>query len=335
MKNKINIGITIGDVNGIGLEILGKYLSSNYFKKIDKRCILTIFGNYEIVIDYFSKLQGGKKYLIFFDNLVKTNQIQMVEIKEKVPIQFGKVSESAGKVAFESINYAIRYLQNNSIDCLVTLPISKESIKHIQPNFIGHTEYIAQHFSNAEPLMTFVYKNIKLCLLTTHQPLRIVPTVISIDMIIQKSKIFENSLRKDFKISVPRIAILGLNPHSGENGLIGNEELETFVPAIEKLKNSGIQIDGPFPSDGFFAFGLYKKYDGIIACYHDQGLIPFKLISKGKGVNFTANLPIVRTSPDHGTGFDIAGKNIADFTSLKNSIELAFAITSNRQLEKN
>lgn len=331
MKNKLKIGITIGDVNGIGIEVLGKYLDSKDYKKLAKYCELIIFGNAKIILDYFSKIPNGSKYSKIFENLVSSGQIHLVEIKGNVLIQFGKVSKPSGKFALESIKTAMRFIQKELIDCLVTLPICKESIQSILPNFIGHTEFIAQYFPNDDPLMCFIYKKLKLCLLTTHQPLKLVPDIISKDTILKKTKTFEKVLKEDFKIRKPRIAILGLNPHSGEGGSIGTEEITHFVPALKSLKEIGIQIEGPFPSDGFFAFGIYKKYDGIIACYHDQGLIPFKLISKGKGVNYTGGLPIVRTSPDHGTGFDIAGKNLADYISFKNAVELACQITINRR----
>ncbi|MGB9770469.1 MAG: 4-hydroxythreonine-4-phosphate dehydrogenase PdxA [Candidatus Kapaibacteriota bacterium] len=331
MKIKINIGVTIGDVNGIGLEIFAKFLISNYFHKIENKAQITLFGNEASIFRYFKTLDNSDILMKGLEKTLNNKQIEIVNIETQPEINFGKVSKEAGKLALESISTALEHYSKNTIDCLVTLPICKESVQMNLPDFVGHTEFIAKYFKVESPLMTFVYRKLRVCLLTIHIPLSRVNTIINRKLIIRQAKIFWESLQNDFGIKNPKIAILGLNPHAGENGLIGHEEKETFSQAIESLKKQRIQIEGAFPSDGFFAFKFYKKFDGIIACYHDQGLIPFKILSKGEGVNFTANIPLVRTSPDHGTGFDIAGKNIANFQSLKNAINTALQITKQRR----
>ncbi|MEJ5285610.1 MAG: 4-hydroxythreonine-4-phosphate dehydrogenase [Candidatus Kapaibacterium sp.] len=329
MKRKINVGITIGDINGIGLEIFAKFINSQYFEKIESKVKFTLFGNENAVFEYFKSLENSGQLEKRLENALQSGSLHLVNINVKPKIEFGKIQELSGKLAIESISTSLDAFLQKKIDCLVTLPISKKAIQMTKPNFIGHTEYIADYLNAKDPLMTFVYQNFRLCLLTTHIPISKVSGEITSETIIKKAKIFAKSLMNDFNVVHPKIAILGLNPHSGENGAIGKEEIEIFHPSIAKLRDE-IQIAGPFPSDGFFAFGTHKNFDGTIACYHDQGLIAFKILSKGEGVNFTANLPLVRTSPDHGTGFDIAGKNIASFKSLKNAIMLAVKITKAR-----
>ncbi|MCX7909895.1 MAG: 4-hydroxythreonine-4-phosphate dehydrogenase PdxA [Ignavibacteria bacterium] len=331
MKSITKIGISIGDVNGIGLEILGKYLNSLEFQQISKKVEIVIFCNYKTISEYFRLMENGKELLNNFQRLLEKNSIRLEEIDIEPNIEFGKVSKVAGSLALESIKCALSSTKKQQVEAMVTLPICKEAIQANLPSFIGHTEYISKHFPKSEPLMLFVHKNLRLAILTTHLPLKIVAKKITSKLLVKKIENMYRTLTEDFKIQQPKIAILGLNPHSGEDGLLGKEEIETFKPVINYYKTQKINLEGPFPADGFFAFGIYKKYDGILACYHDQGLIPFKILSKGKGVNFTANLPIVRTSPDHGTAFDIAGKNLADFKSLKNAISLAIKISKCRK----
>jgi 4-hydroxythreonine-4-phosphate dehydrogenase len=331
MKKLFKIGITIGDVNGIGLEIFAKFLSSKEYRKISSNTQFKLFGNNEVVTNYFLNLKNGIELLENLNNLVRTEKLTIVEINTNTLIEFGKISINAGKLALDSITKGLEAYFKNEIDCLVTLPICKEAVQKTLYNFIGHTEFIASFFEGYEPLMTFVYNTFRICLLTTHMPLSSVSSAITKELLAHKIEIFYKSLRYDFGIPKPKVAVLGLNPHSGENGILGKEEIETFQPVLNEFSRKGYEIFGPFPSDGIFAFNSYKQFDGVIACYHDQGLIPFKIISKGKGVNFTANLPIVRTSPDHGTGFDKAGENVADYSSLKNSIFLAIDIFKSRK----
>ncbi len=321
MQKKFNIGVTSGDINGIGFEVLARYLNSKWFEQHSQKAIFSFFFSQSLFENYF---QTSKRITRLFKDIKDIlNLIQFVEVKGKPKIEFGKISKESGRYAFDSINLALEYAKKGIIQGIVTLPICKESIQLNKSDFIGHTELFSNFFNVKQSLMMFIYKKFRIALLTNHLPIKQISNVITSKLIIEKSTVFYNTLEKDFKIKSPKIAILGLNPHSGEDGLIGDEEMYQFLPAINQLKEKGILIEGPFPSDSFFAFNHYRHFDGILACYHDQGLIPFKLMTQGKGVNYTANLPIVRCSPDHGTAFDIAGKGVADFESLKNAFEIA------------
>lgn len=328
MQKKFNIGVTSGDINGIGFEVLAKYLNSKWFEQHSKKVNLFFFFDRSLFENYFKTSE--ELIRIFESTQDNLNQIQFIEVKKQPKIEFGKISKESGRFAFDSMNLALEYAKNGIIQGVVTLPICKESVQLNKSDFIGHTEFFANFFYVKQSLMMFIYKKFRIALLTNHLPIGKLSNAITSKLIIEKSIIFYNTLEKDFDIKSPKIAILGLNPHSGEDGLIGDEEIRIFLPAINQLKEKGIIIEGPFPSDAFFAFNHYKNFDGILACYHDQGLIPFKLITQGKGVNYTANLPIVRCSPDHGTAFDIAGKGIASFESIKNSFEIAIKTIYNR-----
>jgi len=329
MQNKIKIGVTAGDLNGIGLEVFAKYLSSKEFLQHSKQAEFFFFCDHSNIKRYFEISKTLED--LYKQAQTALAQVVFVEVGEKVKIQPGVVSKATGKYALESFNLAIDFAINGKLDGIITLPICKESIKMNLPDFSGHTEHFANYFTGGQSLMMFVYQKLRVALLTNHLPIQSLTNTIDSNLIVKKSKIFYNTLKSDFLVPSPKIAILGLNPHAGENGNIGKEEVVTFMPAIKHLQSIGIKLEGPFPADGFFAFGLEKQYDGILACYHDQGLIPFKLISKGKGVNFTANLPVVRCSPDHGTAFDIVGKGIADYKSLANAFALAIRIVKNRK----
>lgn len=330
MKKTIKIGITVGDLNGIGLEIFLKYLNSKLYHKVASTSQFVLFANQNIIQEYLRILPKGKLLYTRFKELLTSGRIIVNEIESNCEINFGEITKDTGKVSLESIEQSLQAFSNGSIDCLVTLPVCKEAIQMNNPDFIGQTEFIANYFYSPNPVMTFAYKKFRLGLVTTHLPLQKISQTITKNLLRSKIEAYEQSLKIDFNIKKPKIALLGLNPHSGENGLLGNEEVEIIIPIIRDFKKQGINIEGPYPADGFFAYQHYKKFDGIIACYHDQGLIPFKLISKGMGVNITANLPIVRTSPDHGTAYDIAGKNKADYRSLANAIYLAIKITKSR-----
>ncbi|MFN3307506.1 MAG: 4-hydroxythreonine-4-phosphate dehydrogenase PdxA, partial [Candidatus Kapaibacteriota bacterium] len=323
MKKLLKIGVTVGDLNGVGLEIFLKYLSSKFYRKISSFAQFVLFANQDTICEYLTKLPSGKSSYKMFTKLVTGGSIIVHEIEANCEINFGGISKDSGKVSLESIQQSLLAFSRGAIDCLVTLPICKEAIQMNNPDFLGQTEFIANYFRFPNPLMTFVYNKFRVALVTTHLPLKKISESITKIVLRNKIEVYERSLKIDFDIKKPKIALLGLNPHSGENGLIGNEEVELITPVVMELKKNGINIGGPFPADGFFAYQHHKDFDGIIACYHDQGLIPFKLISKGRGVNFTANLPIVRTSPDHGTAYDIAGKNKADYLSLANAIQCA------------
>ncbi len=329
MKNKIKIGVTIGDVNGIGLEIFAKFFASNYFKKNKNLIEFTLFGNNISIAEYFRKAKFNVK-LNENTLYVLGYPIEIFPIEPYSPVRFGKVDALSGELAANSIKITTKYALEGKLDCFVTLPISKESLALARSSFYSHTEYIASLCGVNNPLMLFAYRRFRMALLTIHKPIAKVPSLINAGLIKDKVLTFAKSLKSDFGISNPKIAILGLNPHSGENGIIGSEEQEIIIPAIKELIDNGTPIKGPYPADSFFGFGLDRLFDGILACYHDQGLIPFKLLTKGKGVNFTSNLPIIRTSPDHGTAFDIAGKGRADPSSLIESVRLAIEIYRHR-----
>lgn len=323
----MKLAISCGDVNGIGLESLIKALLNNYFKDIT----FYLFCNISTLKSYISQLEIFKNLIEINGNslIINNNIIKIISFGNEFSVQFGRITLEAGLHAIQSIELATKKVISKDYDAILTLPISKESCRLAGLEFNGHTEFVSSMCHVKEPLMILFYKNLRVALQTIHEPLKNVPNLIERNKIIEKLEIFYKSLSLDFAV-VPKIAVLGLNPHSGENGLIGNEEILEIIPAINDLSNKGYDINGPFPADGFFASQSYKNYSGIFAMYHDQGLIPLKFYSKGEAVNFTAGLPIIRTSPDHGTAFDIAGLGIARYESTLNSIIAAKEIFLNR-----
>ncbi|TVR79565.1 MAG: 4-hydroxythreonine-4-phosphate dehydrogenase PdxA [Chitinophagaceae bacterium] len=324
------IGITLGDFNGIGAEVILKVFSDN---RMLKYCTPVIFGSSK-VMNYHKKMLELQHVKIFnIDNLksVKHKQINLINCLDDNPvITIGQPTEQSGKYALQSIDAAIQAIKNDEINAIVTAPINKEKITAIHKDFSGHTEYLEKAGNVQESLMFLVSENIRVGLLSNHVALKDAGSSVTVKRILQKLKIMEQSLMIDFGIIKPKIAVLGLNPHAGEEGTIGTEEKETIIPAVEKATESGILTFGPFPADGFFGASVFKKFDGILAMYHDQGLVPFKTLSFGSGVNFTAGLPFVRTSPDHGTAYDIAGKNLASADSFRNAVFQAIDIINNR-----
>jgi len=343
MGEKLKIGISIGDVNGIGLEIIIKTLADN---RIYDYCTPIVYGHTKVasfyrrtthieelnftVIGHPSEANGRK------DNK-KPSMINCWE--EDVKIEPGVINAEVGKYSFASLERATNDLLNGDIDALVTAPINKDAIQGEQFNFPGHTEYLQERGGAGESLMFLVSDTIRVGVVTGHIPLAKVAESITTEKIMAKLKLMDNSLRNDFWIRKPRIAVLGLNPHAGDNGLIGGEEQSVITPAIEEARNNNILAFGPYPADGFFANGAYLQFDGVLAMYHDQGLIPFKQIAFESGVNFTAGLNFVRTSPDHGTAYDIAGKNQASEVSFREAIFTALHIVKHRretlELEEN
>jgi 4-hydroxythreonine-4-phosphate dehydrogenase len=313
------IGFTCGDLNGIGIELIIKSLSDS---RILDFIIPVVFANNK-AINFYRK--GLPEYAINFaaaTDLAKLNtkQVNLVNCwEEEVEITPGEMSELGGKYALISLEAAVAALKNKQIDGLVTAPIHKKNIQSPSFNFSGHTPYLQAAFGNTENLMLLVADNLRMALVTEHVTIQEVGKHITKDKIKQKLSILNSSLKKDFGIDAPRIAVLALNPHAGDEGLIGKEEIEIIKPAIKESKQQML-VYGPYSADAFFARGAHEKFDGVLAMYHDQGLIPFKSLAFGEGVNFTAGLPIVRTSPDHGTAFDIAGKNKADAGSFTASI---------------
>lgn len=333
-QSPIRVGISIGDINGIGPEVIIKALRN---PDMLIGCTPIIYAS--------SKLLTAHKKLIDDDLFIFQGVNDATEIQDKkvniVPcwsevadIEIGKATKNGGKHAFLSLEKATQDLAAGKIDVLVTAPISKETIHQAGFEFPGHTEYLAHLSGVDEALMMMVTEDLRVALVTSHIPLKDVPNVINENVVLDKIKKLNNSLIKDFGIVRPRIAVLGLNPHAGERGSMGTEESEIISPAIQKAMEKGILTFGPYPADGFFGSRHYLKFDAVLAMYHDQGLTGFKSLAFDNGVNFTAGLPIVRTSPDHGTAFDIAGKGIANEQSMRSAIYLAMDIYKTRKFIK-
>lgn len=335
-----NIGITIGDINGIGPEVLLKALSNN---RINKICNPIIYGSGKHLSKYKNLLDMKDWQFVTINSAKQANPRQASLINclkgEFFELELGKIDKNAGKLAFDSLKKATDDLKKGDIDALVTAPLSKDNTQSDEFNFPGHTEFLASEFDSKKYLMFMVSELIKMGVVTGHIPLDQVKKHLTKDLIVSKTQIMIDSLKLDFNIQKPRIAVLGLNPHAGENGLLGTDENDVITPAINELRSKNNLVFGPFPTDGFFASQLYKQYDGVMAMYHDQGSTPFKMLAFDTGVNFTAGLPIVRTSPDHGTAFNIAGKNEADESSMLHAIYAAIDIVKTRNenliLEKN
>jgi 4-hydroxythreonine-4-phosphate dehydrogenase len=318
--HKPRIGITLGDLNGIGPEVVMKALQDH---RIFNMATPVVYGSAKVISFYKKQLNIEEFNYTQVRNKgqFSPKTINVVNCwEENVEINPGKASKQSGASALVALKLACEDLKEGVLDALVTGPIDKLSIHSDEFPFRGHTEFLSQFFGKPETLMFMVSDNLRVGLLTEHVPVREIASNITKERLESKLKVMEQSLRKDFGISKPRIAVLGLNPHAGDGGLIGDEEELVLKPVIADLKNRGKLIYGPFPADGFFATGTYTKYDGVLAMYHDQGLIPFKSIAFDDGINFTAGLPVVRTSPDHGTGYNIAGKNQANESSLRMAI---------------
>jgi 4-hydroxythreonine-4-phosphate dehydrogenase len=332
--NPTKVGISIGDINGVGPEIIMKALSDN---RILLDCTPVIYGSSK-VFSHFRKILNDLEfnYQSCKDASAAVNRkINLVNVwDEEVVFETGQVTENGGKYALQSLDRATPDLAAGKIDVLVTAPISKEAMAKSGFKFPGHTEYLADLSGEAEALMLMVSGALRVALVTTHIALKEVHSALTKDKIVSKIKAFEASLKKDFGIIRPKIAVLGLNPHAGENGKMGQEEQELIAPAINQARAEQILAFGPYPADGFFGSRTRNEFDGILAMYHDQGLTAFKALSFEDGVNYTAGLPIVRTSPDHGTAFDIAGKNQASEHSLRNAIYVAIDVLKNRKLFK-
>lgn len=323
------IAFTIGDPNGIGPEVLLKTLADEEVRSI---CRALVVGNARVMARWTELLALPGCTIDGSRLLVDGSAVEIVDLPSDLELSPGAVDPLAGRLAGDAIIHATRMAIDGAVDAVVTMPISKKSLTEGGHHFPGHTELIAS-LSGGTPLMILMTEGMRVGLLTIHVPLRSVPSAISHTLVVDRVRQLEQSLRIDFATPAPRIAMLGLNPHAGEDGLLGREEIETIIPALEGLRASGVNVEGPFPADGFFARFVPGEYDGILACYHDQGLIPLKFFARGGGVNFTANLPIVRTSPDHGTAFAIAGRGTADARSSVEATIAAVRIARARQRE--
>ncbi|MBT1699369.1 4-hydroxythreonine-4-phosphate dehydrogenase PdxA [Fulvivirgaceae bacterium PWU4] len=328
--SKPRIGITVGDLNGIGPEVVIKALADNRLLNM-----------------VTPVLYGSSRVVSFYKKLLNIEELNYAQVKSKgqfahkavnvvncwednFEITPGKPSRESGKAAFTALKWACEELKEGLLDALVTSPIDKNTIHSSEFPFKGHTEFLTQFFGAGESLMFMVSDAIKVGLVTEHVPLAEVSKLITKERLLAKLSVMEASLKKDFGINKPRIAVLGLNPHAGDGGLIGQEDDQVIKPVVNDLRNKGKLVFGPFPSDGFFGMAQYTRYDGVMAMYHDQGLIPFKSIAFENGINFTAGLSVVRTSPDHGTAYSIAGKNQANEGSIREAIYRAGDIFRHR-----
>lgn len=337
--HKLRIGITIGDVNGIGPEVIIRTLKD---KRIADRFIPIIYGSTK-VISYYRNIVEEKDFnTSYFDGFKKLypGKIYVKNCWEnKVNISVGKATEDGGKFAQFALQEIVKDAKAGYLDAIVTAPINKHTMAESGFKYPGHTEYFADSFEVKESLMMMVSHGLKVALATNHLPLSQVNSNLTKEKIIKKLVLLDASLRRDFGIEKPNIAILGLNPHAGDNGTLGKEEIDIIKPVVIEAKKNDMFVAGPYPADGFFGSGMFKKFDAVLAMYHDQGLIPFKALSFGSGVNFTAGLPIVRTSPDHGTAYDLVGTGTADVSSFRNAILLAMDICNynrdHKEMHKN
>ncbi len=326
---KLKLGISIGDLNGIGCEVALKTFEDS--RMLDF-CTPVIFASTKTISFQKTALQMDVNYHGVQQAAdVLEGKINIVNIwKDTPPIEFGQPSRESGAYAIKSLKAAVEALKNREIDVLVTAPINKNNIQAEDFNFPGHTDFLARELEG-ESLMFMVTDNLKIGLLTDHVAVKDVAALITPELVRKKVAIVMKSLMMDFGIRKPRIALLGINPHSGDNGVIGKEDDEVLKPVIRKMQDEGLLVFGPYPADSFFGSGTHKGFDAVLAAYHDQGLIPFKTLAFGKGVNYTAGLSRVRTSPDHGTAYEIAGKGKADHSSFKEAVFTALQIYRNRE----
>lgn len=332
MTNRIKVGITHGDYNGIGYEVILKMLED---ERILELCTPILYGSAKIASHYRKQLglQGQLPGQIKDASDAPEGAASIINvIGENAKIEPGHPSAEAGKAAFEALERAVADLRNEKIDVLLTAPINKATIHSEFFTFPGHTEYLETSIGDGRKgLMILFNDSLRVALATIHLPVSKIAESITKEGLVEKLKAFNQSLIEDFGIVKPRIAVLGLNPHAGDGGLLGAEETDIIIPAIEECKEAKLHVFGPYAADGFFGSGNFKKFDGVMAMYHDQGLAPFKTLCGGSGVNFTAGLPYVRTSPDHGSGFDIAGKGEASEESIRQALYAAIDIYRNRQ----
>ena len=334
VPHKIKIGITQGDINSISYEVILKTLMDNRIMEI---CTPIVYGSPKVAAYHRKALNIDN----FSFNTIKSSEEANPKraniincLDDDIRVELGKSTKMAGEASYAVLEMAVQDLSDNKIDVLVTGPINKHNIQSEKFNFAGHTEFLESRFNSKGALMLMINDLFKIGVVTGHVPLGQVTEYITKESIINKLRVLNKSLTIDFGIRKPRIAVLGLNPHAGDNGVIGKEELEEINPAIEGAKEENILAFGPYPADGFFGSGTYQKFDAILAMYHDQGLIPFKALTTEGGVNFTAGLPIIRTSPAHGTAYEMAGKGEASEDSFRKSIYLACDIFNNRLLYK-
>lgn len=333
--DKLRIGISQGDINGIGYEVILKTLAEQ-----------DVYGNNAVVLYGSSKVAAYHKKVLGLNRLNFTSvnsasdalygRLSMINCnKEDVKVDLGQETSIAGEASYQALSRAVTDLKDGFIDVLVTAPINKNNIQSDSFKFPGHTEYIEKMAGHGEKaLMIMAGEILRVAVVTGHIPVSEIASTLTEDLIMEKLKIFNKSLLEDFSIRKPKIAVLGLNPHAGDKGVIGNEDVDVIAKVVKQAQEQNICCFGPIPADGFFGSGDFKKYDGILAMYHDQGLIPFKILSMDRGVNYTAGLPVIRTSPAHGTAYSLAGRNIASPDSFREALYMACDIYKNRKIYK-
>lgn len=333
-EQKIRVGITQGDINGVGYEVILKTFAEPMMCEL---CTPIIYGSPKVAAYHRKALDLPTNFSIVPSAAeAQPNKLSIVNCSDdEVKVEFSKPDPEAGKAALAALERALEEYKAGLIDVLVTAPINKHTIHSEQFNFPGHTEFIEQKVGEGQQALMILMKgDLRVALVTTHLPVSQIAQAISQPLIEEKIAIFHHSLKVDFDISAPRIAVLSLNPHAGDEGLLGKEELEMITPAIQTMRAKGVLCYGPYAADGFMGSGNFSRFDGILAMYHDQGLAPFKALAMDEGVNFTAGLPIVRTSPAHGTAYDIAGKGVALEDSFRQAVYTAIDVFRNRCQDK-
>jgi len=330
-QHKIKVGITHGDINGIGYEVIIKALADN---RILEMCTPIVYGSSKVAA-YYRKAMDNEIFTFNNINTAKEANPKRANIincvNEEVRVELGKSTKQAGEASLAALQTAVRDLKSGDIDVVVTAPINKENIQSETFSFPGHTEFFAKEFNTRNFLMLMVSDILKVGVVTGHIPLNQVVGLITKEKILSNLRVLHKTMLEDFSIRKPRIAVLGLNPHAGDGGLIGDEEERIILPAIKQANEEGIIALGPYPADGFFGSGEFKKFDATLAMFHDQGLIPFKSFAFESGVNYTAGLPIIRTSPGHGTAYGLAGTGTASEESFRNALYLAIDLFENRK----
>ena len=331
-QDTIKVGITHGDINGIGYEVIIKTLNEPHMLEI---CTPVIYGSPKVAAYHRKALNIEGLSFNQIRNIgdAHSKRINIINcIDDNTRVELGKSTREAGESSYNALDAACIDLEQGLIDVLVTAPINKDNIQSENFDFPGHTEFLAQRFKSKNYLMLMVSETMKMGVVTTHMPLSEVSKNITKEAVLSKLRILAQTLQQDFSVPRPRIAVFGLNPHAGDNGLLGKEEIDVILPAIVQAKKEGIIALGPFPADGFFGSEDYRKYDAILAMYHDQGMIPFKLTSFEHGVNYTAGMPVIRTSPAHGTAYAIAGEDKASPESFRQAMFLAIDVFKSRKL---
>lgn len=333
MEDKmIRVGITHGDINGIGYEVILKTFSD---QRMTELCVPIIYGSSKVAAYHRKALDLPAVNINVVSRAEEAglNRVNIINcVEDDIKVELTQSTPVAGRAAYKALEAAVADPKSGAIDVLVTAPINKHNIQNAQFHFPGHTEYLEQTLGDGQKaLMILMTDTLRVALVTGHIPVSQVPSQITVENIVTKLQVFNQSLKQDFTIIKPRIAVLALNPHAGDNGVIGNEEAEIIKPAMEEAERLGVMSFGPFPADGFFGSKMYEDFDGVLAMYHDQGLAPFKALAMEEGVNYTAGLPFVRTSPAHGTAYNIAGQNLASESSFRQAVYTALDVYRSRQ----